>query len=187
MGLPDIAAGNRSILDALSAARAKLLLDSIFYENAPGVVDENYALFGIKYAMETRLQVDNHIKREEMKTNLNTWLEQKFPPIMMDETNKWWCEFQGKMADRAAQDASTEANLLAEFKLYETNVDTAVKTREEVKAAHETGRGTAELQYPMMDFLFDNQPDFGKMGNSQLKALMRYLLDSKKKSAVASR
>jgi hypothetical protein len=181
-GKTEISGSNRSKFDALDAARAKLLLNQIFYGSTPKIATEEYALYGILYALESRLQETNQAAVEKSMGEIKAWVEENFPKILKAEEDAWWCQAHKKIAEYKNQIPELAGFYAAEITSYQSDVRRAIPAFRKVKAAYENKEDRraqlAKVEYPFMNYLFQEQPNLPRVSEGQLKEIMTCLLKS---------
>ncbi|MBM3200388.1 hypothetical protein FJZ53_05600, partial [Candidatus Woesearchaeota archaeon] len=185
-GKREVFGSNRSKFDALDTARAKLILDQLFFKSTPSIVNTEYALKGIKYAIYARVQEKS--KEEELRDeeSFNSWAEKEFPSIVKSEEDTWWCEAYKHVALAKIQIPEIEGNFIQEFADYKEDPTRALQNYAKVKKAYDSPKNEnaqlARIAYPFMDYLFKEQPDMAKVNEDQLIGLVKYFVESSKNS-----
>jgi len=184
----EVSGTERSKTDARKAARAKLLLDSLFYSGAPKIVTVEEMIFGIQYSLCGKVQIADRALEQKSKQDLVDYLRKEFQTTLKQEEEVWWCNARKEIAIRQVQAPDIGKNLPSEFKLYEQNLKNAVASYKKLTTAYQPGATIidqqARIDYPFMDYLFTEQPKMAKLRNEQLLDLMDYYIKSKKRSGV---
>jgi MoxR-like ATPase len=159
----DQAGSTRSMIDALRLSRAKLAIDQIFFSDAPNIATAEYMLSGFHRAVESRIEKDNPADLTEAQKSLHDWSQPKLETLLSEETNKWWCDVKKQIAIAKTQIPQIEVNFNAEIETYKQNPNTAVDSFNAIKSARDDQTqdrmqaAQNRIQYPFMDFLFDEQ------------------------------
>ncbi len=182
-GKNNISASNRSKIDALDIARAKLLYDRVFYTETPHIVDDERTMVGIEYALSTRVQEPDVQRTNTAFEALRTWIRTEFPKVLEQEQNTWWCRTYQELAIAQTQIPELGGYLVTELADYEADPAKALPVFEKVKRAHEStvpALQRAKLEHPFMNHLFKEQPRFARADKDQVKELIAYYMESKK-------
>lgn len=191
-GKLDIMGSNRSFTkDAPAAARAKLLIDQVFYgDEVPAIVDETYMMRGIKFALTTRVAQNGRDEHETTRNDLRKWVDDSLPDIIAQERDTWWCEMLKEQALRSSHIDGYEDNMRTELAAYlEGDQDFMDTAFDGIKKAHEAPNNTkaqrARIVFPVMDYFSrpDVQPFFTDITQPQLHQLISYYMDAYKESS----
>ncbi|MBI5066207.1 hypothetical protein HZA97_08280 [Candidatus Woesearchaeota archaeon] len=190
-GKSEIAQSNRSKNDALFAARARLLLDKVFFEKAATIANASYAVQGIQFAMYTRLQENAPQNYSEARQEISDWISSAFSEVLKEEEDTWWCKAYKDVGIAERQIPGMEKNFVAEIKSYEEDESKAERNVlghfKAVKKAYDNREDRdlqkARFDYPFMDYLFKEQPGFSKVSKDELLDLMWYLLEAREHSS----
>jgi len=177
-GKNEITASNRAKLDALDAARARLLLEDMFTD-AGKIATEEYAIYGISYAFKSRVSEDNPASASEMKEKLAEWVKAEFPKILQGEEDVWWCKVYRHIGVLSTQVPQAKDKFQEELAAYEMDPSFIAVAHQRIKDAYATNQNFARLLYPFMDFMYSEQPGFAGMGPVQTTQLVSYLLDKR--------
>jgi Mg-chelatase subunit ChlI len=179
-----ILGSNRSKLDALAAARAKLLLDKLFFKETPNMATTEYAIEGVQYAFCTRVQGKNPLSEQKFKDELSQWVVENFSELQRKEEDTWWCRAYKHVAIAKTQIPEIESNFITEIKGYETHPLQAREAFRAVKKAYRNerdfGAQMAKISYPFMDYLFNEQPGFKHVTADQMEEMISYFVESRK-------
>src|SRR3989344_9694412 len=182
-GKKEIFGSNRSTLDALNAARAWLLLDQVFFDNAPKIVTEQYAVRGIQYAVCSRVTERTREEGRKAKNEFREWSEKTFSEVLKDEENVWWCKLFKHISVAGAIIPGADVNFLNELGYYEKNSKYALDSWQKIKNAYQNQSNReaqkAKSQFPFMDYLFREQPNMTNLNQDQIVELMGYYMKSK--------
>jgi hypothetical protein len=188
-GKKDILGSNRSKIDALDVARAKLLIDKVFYDKTPEIATSEYAIKGIQFAVCTLVATGTHQADKEFKMAFNKWAEENYPKLLASEENKFWCEFQHRLAIGMTQVPELEANYLTELKSYRENIVNAINAFGKIKYAYDNPidkkAQIVKIENPFMDYLLNEQPRMRNFIGEPFKQLISYFLKSQE-TATAS-
>lgn len=183
-GKREIFGSNRSKFDALDAARARLILDQIFFEDTPVIVTAKFAMKGIQYAVCSRVQERMKDETKKAKNAFNAWVEKEFSEVVRREEDTWWCRLYKHVAIAKVQLPSVETDFTSELQVYEADPRAAVESFSKVKFAYDNQTNeraqVARIKYPFIDYLFKEQPRFSNVNETQLVGLMTYFLQSRK-------
>ena len=184
-GKREIFGSNRCKIDALDAARARLVLDQLFSSQAPPIVDKNYAVKGIQYAVCSRVQERTRAEGQKAKVEFNTWTEEKFTDTLKREEDTWWCRVYKNIAIKNVRIPQIKENFIVELSNYKNGTIIAVETYKQVKKAYDepTNRQAqdARIKFPFMDYLFKEQPRMNIIYlDTQLPSMINYFLESRK-------
>ena len=94
-----IQTGPRSIQDALYSARAWLFLNKQFDDNAPKIVERDYAITGVNFALCSRVADAGENKDNKIKQEMVSWIAKSFPAIEVEENSKFWCDVTSYVAN----------------------------------------------------------------------------------------
>lgn len=189
-GKSEISGSERSKNDALLAARAKLVMDQLFYGNAPQIATEKYVLAGVFYALCSRVREQNEQEDKKGKDAVIAWTtkqylgdeKEKLEGLLKKEVNTWWCRAYQEMAIASTQIPELEGNFQRELKTYKEDPEQAALAYKKVKYALENPKSTAaqksRIEYPFIDYLFQEQPGFNRLNERQLIELMNYFVKS---------
>ncbi|MBI5148111.1 hypothetical protein HZA33_00345 [Candidatus Pacearchaeota archaeon] len=182
-GKTDISASNRSLIDALDASRAKLTLDQLFFQDTPVTVTSKYARFGIEFAMHSRAEEPNNSKDGKKIKEISDWIEKEFPSLLKGEEDTWWCKAYKHISISKTQIPEIESNFIEELKVYKENPQSAISSYEEIKYSRANPDNLkaqkARIKYPFIDYLFNEQPHFDKVNETQLLELTNYFMESR--------
>ncbi len=185
-GKTPIMASNRCKIDALDAARAFLVLDSIFFEKTPKVATSAYALKGVQYALHCRVQASTDKALRRAREELSEWTEEQFPRTLAAEEDVWWCETYKHIAIAQTQIPELEARFRAELTKYPKQPNHLYDAYLAVQRAHRAPEDPqaqqGRLEFPLLDHLFSVQPGFSRLERATLIALMEVLLESRARS-----
>lgn len=191
-GKKEIQSTVRCNIDALNASRAKLMLDQLFFENSPTIVNKYYAIKGIQYAICSRVQESTKEADHAVKTEINKWINENFDAVLKEAESVWWCRFYKHVGSASLRAPKFKSNYYDEVTSYEeslrnTNIKNILKSFEEVKEMYNNPKNkslqSAKIDYPLMDWLFKMHNNaFGKLNEKQLLETMVYFLDSRKSS-----
>ena len=173
----EILASTRSKKDAHHIARAWVLIDNLFYENAPEFVDESYAIKGLQFALCSRVVTPSRRQDQETKSDLCDYIQETFPELIQEETNTWWCETYKSMARLGNTIQETffgELEVYEQFFRGETDHGALLNAYETVKSAKE--KGGVSFEHPFMDHLFNEQLGMHKLEDDKMIATVGYLL-----------
>lgn len=187
-GKQDISGSNRCKFDALDAARGKLMLDQLFFKDAPSVALEEYATYGMQFALCSRVQEKSRKEGQEAKEELIKWIKAEFPKALDEERKTWWCRlYQEHIAVAKVQIPEIEDNYWNEMELYTKNPEAAKQTFGEIHAAWEAPDNRqsklTRVKYPLMDYLFQEQPGMAQVQEKELLGLMKYFIQSSEGTA----
>ncbi len=186
-GKQDISGSIRCESDALDAARVKLMLDQLFFKNAPSVVLENYATYGMQFALCCRVQEKNRKDGQEAKEELIKWIKAEFPKVLDEERNTWWCRFNQHIAVAKVQIPEIEDNYKNEMEFYTKAPETAKHVFSEIYASYKAPNNRqsklTRVKYPLMDYLFHEQPGMAQVQEKELLGLMKYFVQSSEGTA----
>ncbi len=172
-GAQPILGSNRSKLDALAAARAELVVDQKFFRGTPEIVTDEYAVKGITYAMLSRLQQKTEPEFNEAENQISRYIAEKFPGVMQEEINTWWCRAFQAIAVKETQVPGIEANFRAEIaslRSGEDAYDMFCKLRETQNP------GRLPFEHPFISYLAEEQPLGGPISRQQFAALLDYFM-----------
>lgn len=184
-GKNDISASTRCEMDAQDAMRAEWLLDHNLDETTPLFPNELYAMKGIQFALETRIQGTGKSFLQETKEQLSKFVSDEFPAIYSSEKNKFWCDMYQEISilDRYAKNDDVTAFFEEEMDVYKNNPVEAINIFEEVKRANVSdateSEKAASLRFPFMGVLFNEQPNFAKTKPELIPGLMRSFSESR--------
>ncbi len=186
-GKKEVFGSNRSKFDALDAARAGLVLDQLFFKDTSTIVNAKYAVRGVKYAIYSRIQEKTKEEEQRDEESFNKWIEEEFPKVLKGEEDAWWCEAYKHMSIAKIQIPEIEGNLVKELAEYRDNPKKALQSYVKVKRAYDSPKNEnaqlSRIQYPFMDYMFKEQPQFAKVDEDQLIGLMTYFMESGKDAA----
>ncbi len=186
-GKKEVFGSNRSKFDALDAARAGMVLDQLFFKDTSTIVNAKYAVEGIKYAIYARIQERTKEEEQRDEESFNKWVEEEFPKVLKGEEDAWWCEAYKHMAIAKIQIPEIEGNLVKELAEYRDNPKKALQSYAKVKKAYDSPKNEnaqlSRIQYPFMDYMFKEQPQFAKVDEDQLVGLIAYFMESGKDAA----
>lgn len=171
----------RSKFDAMDAARGQLLFDQIFFKETGEIVTPEYVVKGIQYALCSRVQEANEKQGQEIKTEIRTWVEEQFPAIMKEVEETWWCRMYRRVDVYAPTIPEIQNNLVVEMSKYTEDPRQALEAYRQVKLAEDqptVKHALAKVQFPLMDYLFTEQPGFKEIDESSLVPLIDYLMKS---------
>ncbi len=182
-GKSPISVSNRCKIDALDVARAKLMLDQLFYAKTPKIANVDYAVSGIQFAMCRRVRESSPEADIGAKKELSDWVAKAFPAALKEEEDTWWCRAYKHIAASTTQVPEIEGNFTKEIAEYEKDPVEAVNPFKKVKLAYQhpdnKGMQKVRIEYPFMDYLFKEQPGFGGVTEPQLIEMMRYFTKSR--------
>jgi MoxR-like ATPase len=182
-GMNMILGSNRSKFDALDASRVIWTLDKMFYDDTPEIVDPSYAEKGMEYAIFSRLQGTNG-SVTKAKDKISSWIKDNFQEVLTQEEDTWWCRVYQNMGISSTQIPEIEANFTGEVAKYQKDSRTSLKTFEKIKYARENptdiNAQRARIKNPFMDYLFNHQPHFSDVNETQLIGMVDYLANSRK-------
>ncbi len=183
-GKQEISSSNRSKLDALSAARAELLLDELFFGETPIFATEHYAIRGIQYALCTRVQEREQKEDIAAKIALDAYVEKEFPALLSAEVDTWWCTTYKDIATRDNQLPGLKTNFDTELAGYQADLNLAVDSFNHVRRNVEEPQNPlyelAAYTYPLMARLFKEQPRMRALREDQLLAMIGYFMQTQK-------
>ena len=187
-GKNEVSGSNRSKFDALDAARAQLLIDQIFYDDTPQIALAKYAISGVQFAICSRVQETNREAGQKAKTDVINWVAQEFPKLITEEEGTWWCRTYKHIAIAKTQIPEMAENFKQEITNYEKENPqiTMANAYAQVQYARQNPdnrpKQLAKIKYPFMNYMFDQQPGFSKINQSQLTELITYFVNSRKNS-----
>jgi hypothetical protein len=177
-GYDVIQGSNRCRQDALDVARAKLVVDQLFFKDKPKIPNAEYAIAGMQFALCARVAEVQKEADQNAKTQLNGWVSKTFPEILKQEESTWWCNAYKHIAIAKTQASEIENNFLQELDSYKQDPRNAISSYQSIKAAREDLKNLkkqkAIIEYPFMDYLFNEQPKMHKANDDQLVELVRY-------------
>jgi MoxR-like ATPase len=180
VGKSEIFGSGRAVIDAPIIARAELLRDGVFFADTPKIMDVDYAISGIQYAICARVGNNNHGQDVKMKEDFRAWVEANYPLVLKEEENKWCCDFFNKhLSVVETQVPEVQANFLQEMASYTENPKNAIRPYNLVRRAHENPSDMsiqdATITYPFMEYLFlDQQPGMRNIKQDSLLELIGY-------------
>lgn len=185
-GASEITGSNRSKFDALDAARAKLLLEQLFDDTVPRVVDRERAAYGVKFAFCVRVQGMGSTRDRKAKAELREWVDRNFDEVLHAEEDAWWCRVYKHVATAATQVPTIIKSFKREVERYEANAETAwasfLDVRRAIESPDDTALQRARLDHPFVDYLFRDQPGFGRLTQRELADLVGALLESRQRT-----
>jgi hypothetical protein len=186
-GKSEISGSNRSKFDALDVARVELMMQEMFYKDTPKVVNPEYAVKGVQFALCSRVSERDKKVSQDCKTELRKWVEDNFAALVKEEENKWWCEAYRQLGNAKTVAPEMEENFFHELKIYAEDPEAIAESFDRVKAAYEDKKmdkriQMAKIQYPMMDYLFIEQPRMARLTGQALTELVQYYVTSEKNS-----
>ncbi len=185
-----VSGSGRSKLDALKAARARLMINQIFYEKTPSIASSEYAIAGIQFALCSRIQEETNEKDIATRKEISDWVASEFPKILEDEESTWWCNVYKRIATDKTQIQGLGDNFITELVSYDkiqegddTNIREAYNR---IKDAYDNPKNErmqkAKIKYPFMNYLFKEQPRFKIFNDKQLFEFMDYLMKCREKA-----
>ncbi len=181
----EITGSNRSKFDALDAARAKLILDQLFYKDTPSIASTAYAIAGIQYAFCTRVQGKGK-GDQKAKTQMRDWVKSNFHDELKQAADVWWCDTYKKIAVAEKIIPEIKENFLKELESYQEAPRNAIDPFEKVKKAYDNESDSeaqkAKVEYPFIDHLFQEQSQFAHIDNTQLIEMVYYFMRSRRHS-----
>ncbi len=178
-GMQRILGSNRSLLDALPAARAELLIDHKFFKNAPAIADESYAVKGILYSLLSRVQEKSDEEHNNIEKSIADFVKERFPKVLQEEINTWWCRlYKNKLAVMETLLPHITENFHAEIKSYREHSLEPWDTFASFRDASRKNNKLEDLpfKFPFMAYLFEEQPNIEVIKKEQFGTLMDYLL-----------
>lgn len=189
-GKSQISTSNRSKFDALMAARAKLFIDQVFFPTtSPKTVTPDHAVFGIQYALCSRVQEQNHETGRKAKVELCDYVRNSFDDLLKQSAKHWWCEATKYLAIAKAVVPIIEMKWYAEIKSYEEDARNAVSNYDAVKKAedapHDKQAQIAKANFPFMSYLFKYQPRFNSAKPEEITELVKHFIMTKEDNPCA--
>jgi hypothetical protein len=186
-----IQTGPRSIQDALYSARAWLFLNKQFDDNAPKIVERDYAITGVNFALCSRVADAGENKDNKIKQEMVSWIAKSFPAIEVEENSKFWCDVTSYVANTGSTDVME--GFSKEMEAYQNDISSALKSygalRQLRASPNDRRLKVNRVIYPFMDYLFDRehgQPGIENMKESQVLELMRYYIANKPENLKCS-
>ncbi len=181
-GKNNIQGSNRCRIDALDAARAKLVLESIFFDGRPRIVTPEFATYGMQFALCSRVAENSRERSREVKNGIIEWVAQNFPGVLSAENNTWWCNFYKHLAVAKTQVPEIEGNCEQEKKGYGENPGNSLSTFKAILNARTNPSDRtvqrARIDYPLMDYLFSEQPRMDRVTGEVLPEFVDYFIKS---------
>ncbi len=191
-GKTKIMGSTRCKFDALNAARAKVIVDNIFYKDVPSVAQPEDVVYGLQYALHGRVQQENPVRDREVKQALSAWVSDKLPEMLRQEEDVWWCRAYKDVAIKATKIPEIEGNFQRELAEYEealskVRYDVLQQAFASIKKAYDNPddrrHALARVTSPFMDYLFKHQPRMEHCSEPQLVDLMRYYMTAREHSS----
>ena len=183
-GASEITTSGRSKLDAIYAMRAQLMLDEVFYKDAPSIVTADYAVKGIEFAFTTRVTGQNSKEIQAAKQALVEQISKEFPNDLKAEESKFWCDTYKHIAVASLKVPEIKDNFSREIISYEKESINAVPTYQAVSQALKQPKvveyQTARVEYPFIDHLSREQPRFAEMSGEQVTSMITYFMNARK-------
>ncbi len=179
----DITTSNRCKFDALDAARAKLVLDEIFFKDTPNIVTMQYAMDGLSYAMCSRVQDGGRNSAAKVHEDIRTWITENFDKVLKGEEDVWWCRVYKDISIAKTIISTIEDSFVSEIARYEKDYRNVFEPYKKVKFARENPQNSraqiAISENPFIDKLFEEQPGMEKVSEAELGDLIDYFMKSK--------
>jgi hypothetical protein len=189
-GYSDIQGSNRCRQDALDVARAKLVVDQLFFKDKPIIPNSEYALAGMQFALCARVAEVSKEADQNAKIKLNEWVAGNFPAIQKQEESVWWCNAYKHIAVAKTQAPEIEHNFVREIESYKKDPRNSILSYQNIRAAREDPKDLAKqraiIEYPFMDYLFNEQPKMHRVNDSQLVELVGYFTSCQEGAACKS-
>ena len=183
-GASEITTSGRSKLDAIYAMRAHLMLDEIFYQDAPLIVDASYAAKGIEFSFNGRVTGQNSREILDRKQGLVDYIHKEFAKDLKAEENKFWCETYKHIAIASTRVPEIKANFCNEILKYEQDPASAVQVYHDLllalKNPNVIGYQQVRIEHPFLDHLSREQPRFLEVTDNQLTSLVSYFTAARK-------
>ncbi len=173
----------RSKKGAHRSGRAQWEMDNLFWSETPAFPDQKYVVEGMQHAFCSRIQVNARQKDQEAKEHVNSWVEEKFPEYLKEEENKFWCDVRRHIGTAERSIGGIEDAFNEEIALYRKDARNAEQVYEKIEYAYnhptDDNANQALLEFPFMDYLFQEQDNIHNVDAKQLVGVMEYFLESR--------
>jgi len=161
-----------------------LMLDEIFYKNAPLIVTADYAAKGIEFAFTSRVSGQSSKEIHTAKQALMEYIAKEFPHDLKAEENTFWCDTYKHIAVASLKVPEIKENFSREIIRYEEAPVNAVPAYQAVLQALHQPRVMeyqfARVEFPFIAHLSREQPRFAAMNGDQFTEMISYFMKARK-------